>query len=93
MNIKKFFKPTPAKIIFSILLFIIFTPFIYYDTGIRCVTTPCPAGATGSLLMYFLFSYNLHIYDILYMNLVIGLFISYIISSALISLIKKFKEK
>ncbi len=89
INLKEFFKPTIAKIILFVIVFGAFVPFIYYDTGIRCIQAPCPAGATGSLLTYFLFSYNFYIYNILYINLLIGLFLSYIVSSALISLIKK----
>ena len=94
MNLKEFFKPTISKIIVFVILFVIFAPFIYYDTGIRCIMDPCPAGAIGSLLMYFLFSYNLQIYinGVLYINLIIGLIISYLFSCALISLIKKFRK-
>jgi|SRR3989344_2369872 len=94
MNLKEFFKPTIAKIIVFIILFISFAPFISYDTGIRCVTIPCPSSATGSLIQYLLFSYDFYIYfPILYTNLIMGIIISYLISCALVSIIKKLRKR
>ena len=94
MNLREFFKPTIAKTIIFIILFISFAPFVPYDTGIRCITTPCPSSTIGSLIQYLLFSYDFYIYfPILYTNLIMGIIISYLISCALISIIKKIKKK
>ena len=88
MSRKEFFKPTLTKIIVSVIIVIVFVPFIHYDTGIRCIQAPCLAGATGSLLMYLLFSPNLYIYTggILFTNLIIGLFVSYLLSCTLVTI-------
>lgn len=86
-----FLNPTTKKVVLAIILAISFVPFIYYDTGIRCITTPCPAGKLGSLVSYALFSYHWNIYDsgIKYPNLIIGLIISYIIAALIIHNYKK----
>lgn len=95
MDLKEFFKPTITKIIVFAIIFIVFVPFVHYDTGIRCIQAPCPSGATGSLLMYFLFSHNLYIYSggVLYMNLISGLLVSYLLSGTLILIVNKLRKK
>ncbi len=95
MNWKEFFKPTLSKMIVLAIIFAVFVPFIHYDTGIRCIQAPCPAGATGSLLVYVLFSHNLYIYTggVLYINLIIGLFVSYLVSCILILIVNKLRKK
>ena len=91
MKFTNFFRPTIPKVIVLIILAVAFVPFINYDTGIRCITTPCPSSASGSILMYLLFSYNFNIYTggINYIILVIGLIISYLASCIIIFLFKK----
>lgn len=90
----KFFKPTIWKIVIFVIIFIVFVPFIHYDTGIRCEQAPCPAGTTGSLLKYILYSHDFYIYSggILYINLIIGLIISYLISCIIVTLYNKIKK-
>lgn len=93
MNFKEFFKPNAKKIIIFTILFIIFVPFINFDTGIGCIKAPCNAGETGSLLTFLFSSYKFYIYYINYFNLVIGLIISYLISCLIVFVYNKFKEK
>jgi len=91
MNWKKFFKPTILKIVVFIVLFLIFVPFIYYDTGVRCFTTPCPAGKLGSVMSYLMFSPNHFIYDdgIRSLNIIIGIILSYLASCMVYYLFQK----
>jgi hypothetical protein len=82
--------PTTAKILIFIILFLLFVPVVEYDTGIRCITTPCPSGAPGSVLIYLMhFS---HIYQFYYVSIVIGAVACYIIACLLWSLRKDFKK-
>ncbi|MEK6906479.1 MAG: hypothetical protein AABW81_02565 [Nanoarchaeota archaeon] len=89
MNLKKFLKPTKWKILTFVIISLLFIPFINYDNGIRCIKAPCPADTTGSVIMYLLLSDNFHVYKILYINLAVGLIISYLLSCMIVSLIKK----
>ena len=93
MNWKEFFKPTLKKIILTLVLFILFVPFIYYDTGIRCITYPCPSQAVGSIIGWLLSSYNFDIYSISFTNLILGLILSYLVSSTLIYIYNKTRRK
>lgn len=77
MRVKDFLKPSLLKIAISIILFLVFVPFINYDTGIRCITTPCPSMANGSFLIYLIFSQNFYVYNLVFFNLIIGFIISY----------------
>ena len=92
MNIQSFLKPTIAKISVAVLILIIFVPFINYDTGIRCITTPCPANADGSIAMW-LFSYHSYIYSIYYVNLIVGIILSYLISCLIVFIISKIRKR
>jgi len=87
MNITSFLKPSLTKIVVFLVISFLFIPFIEYDTGIRCFTTPCPSGRVGSLLQYFVSSYHGNIYHIDWSRLLIGLAIAYFLS-ALILLLK-----
>ena len=93
MNLISFFKPTIAKIIIAVIIFIIFVPFINYNTGIVCVTFPCPSSAKGSIILWLLFSYELHIYSVYYVNFIIGTISSYIASCIIVFAINKIKKK
>ena len=73
MNWKHYLKPTISKLILIAIIFTLFVPFISYDNGIRCITTPCPNESTGSVAAWLIFSPNFHIYSVNYINLVIGL--------------------
>jgi ABC-type transport system involved in multi-copper enzyme maturation permease subunit len=90
-----FFKPTFWILIIGFILFVCFVPFVYYDTGIRCITGPClEAGETGSLLTYILFSYHLRIYTYgtQYFMGIAGLLAAYVVSCGIVFLYKKFKK-
>ena len=89
MNWKEFLKPNSVKIIILTILSVVFVPFINYDTGIRCIQAPCSAAFTGSFLMYLLFSHNFYVYYFSYVNLILGLIVSYLISCLIIFLINK----
>jgi len=93
MNLKSFLKPTLAKIIVTILVLVIFVPFIHYDNGIRCVRAPCPSEDEGSIAMWLIFSHHFYIYSLSYVNLIIGIFLSYLVSCAAIFAIEKMREK
>lgn len=92
MSLKLFLKPSIAKIIISLLIFVIFVPFVYYDTGIRCIKAPCPAGANGSIVMWLFFSYNFHLFSISYVILIIGILLSYLVSCLILFAINKIKN-
>ncbi|MBU0471791.1 MAG: hypothetical protein KKF89_06170, partial [Nanoarchaeota archaeon] len=89
MDWKEFFKPTKIKILTSIIILILFVPFINYDNGIRCIKAPCPADTTGSITSWLISSYNHNIYQIQYINLLLGIIISYLVSCLIIYLVKK----
>lgn len=93
MSLITFLKPTITKIIVAILILVIFVPFIHYDTGIRCIQAPCPAGADGSIAMWLIFSHNFYVYSVSYVNLIIGVFLSYLVSCLVIFGIDKIKRK
>ncbi len=79
-DLKEFLRPTLWKIIIFIIIFVIFVPFIYLDTGIRCIQAPCPSGKIGSILFYLLQSKKLHLDGLYYFGLIIGLIVSYLLS-------------
>ncbi|MEM2138498.1 MAG: hypothetical protein QW568_05400, partial [Candidatus Anstonellaceae archaeon] len=90
MNWEKFLQPTFAKLALASLLFIVFVPFLEIDTGIRCITVPCLSSQLNTILSYHLFYFQHtyvrpHIYQILYINIVLGLLLSYFASCALLS--------
>jgi hypothetical protein len=58
MNWKKLLQPTIGKFALAALFFITFVPFIEFDTGIRCITVPCPSSSVGSILSYHLFYFQ-----------------------------------
>ncbi len=92
-NIKEFFKPTLAKIIIALVLVILFVPFINYDTGIRCITTPCDSDANGSILQYLINAPFDHIFNIHWLVLIGGLILSYLIACMIILGYKKSVKK
>lgn len=87
-----FLKPTGKKTIISIALFLIFIPVVYYDNGVRCVTTPCNSQDLGSVF-FFLFSNNKIAYGISFFDLIIGLAISYLAACFVVYFWEKRKKK
>lgn len=92
MDWKELTKPSIGKLILTILISITLVPFIEYDTGIRCVTTPCASSAEGSIASWLLFSHDFDVYSVSYANLIIGLILSYIASCLLIFLLIRIKK-
>jgi len=86
MNSKKFIK----FLILTLILFIIFVPFINYDNGLRCITIPCNSDTTSSILLWAVYGLS-KVYSISYFNLIIGLIVSIAISSTIIILWNKRK--
>jgi|APSaa5957512622_1039677.scaffolds.fasta_scaffold00914_5 hypothetical protein len=84
-NFIEFIKPTWKKLIIFLLISLIFIPFIEYDNRTRCIVEPCNSSTTGSVLMFLLFSNGLYVYlgGILYLNLLIGLIISYFLACSI----------
>ena len=80
-------------IILAAIVFIVFVPFINHDNGIRCITAPCPADSTSTLLAYTLFFSHYHIYQFYWTSAAIGIIISLIISSIAVYLYSYLKNK
>ncbi|PIN94862.1 hypothetical protein COU53_01960 [Candidatus Pacearchaeota archaeon CG10_big_fil_rev_8_21_14_0_10_30_48] len=76
------------SVILCLILFIIFVPFINFDNGIRCITTPCPADTTGSIVLWGVYHFS-NIYFINYFNLIMGLIIAGIVSYFIIRVINR----
>lgn len=87
-----FLKPTLRKIGILLGLLIISIPFVGYDTGIRCITTPCPSYAYTTLWKYlFLRTDNpfaAQSFDISWFRIGIGLVAWYMVISTIIYLMK-----
>ena len=89
------FKPTKANIILTIILVIIFVPSLSIDNGVRCIRAPCDADMTASILIYLLalIGGGSFIYEVFYLNLIIGIIASYIVSCIIIHVYEKTKKK
>ncbi len=83
--------PTPAKIVLFLILFVVFVPVLEYDTGIRCITTPCPSSAPGSFVAYLL-SPEKFIYQFYYLSIIVGIIATYLVSCLLLSLARNVKR-
>lgn len=75
-------KPIRVNLIRLALSFVVtafITPFITYDTGVRCITAPCEAAADRGSLVEFLAKsndFNAYIVDYwLFLTVFIGLFV------------------
>ncbi|MBI2045419.1 hypothetical protein HYT23_05145 [Candidatus Pacearchaeota archaeon] len=92
MSFKEFIRPTLTKTIISLIILIIFIPFIGYGNGVMCVRAEgCPSYNVdkGTLLGYTTdyfkdHVFGLYIYKISFINLLAGLVLSYIISCLII---------
>ncbi len=61
------FKKNIMRIFLSFIITAFVVPFITYDTGVRCITSPCPEAATrGGLVEFFAKAHNLNAYIIDY---------------------------
>lgn len=85
----KLFKPTILKIFLTLILFVLFVPFLSYDTGIRCITTPCPSETSGSLVQYLFHKTVPTIYGAHLGIFIYGLILSYILSAVIVIYFRK----
>jgi len=83
---KEFLKPTLGKIILTLILFVLFIPFIMYSPMIT--SNPIPI-KTVSLTIFLISGNTFFNFGINYTNLVLGLIILYLISCKAIILFKK----
>lgn len=90
MTFKEFIKLTWEKIVMTLLLTIIFVPFISADSGVRCIRAPCDVDITITLLLSIIGGQ--YIFGVLYLNLILGVIISYLISCAIFYFTKKNKK-
>lgn len=93
MKVTLFLKPTVAKIVLATLIFVLFVPFIRYDTGIRCFQAPCPSGTYGSVVMWLVKSAHFYIYRISLTIVGAGTVLSYLFSCGTVYIIDKIKRK
>lgn len=84
----EFLKLSWLKVILTLVIFFVFAPVVYYDSGIRCVTTPCPSEALGSVLD-FLFFANSSDYSVSYTLFILELVFSYIMVSIFMFIFSK----
>lgn len=88
MDWKQFFKPTIAKLALTIIIFAVFVPVFEYR--IRCQIPPCGV-ATRSIITHVIKDINIE--GINYVNIIIGLIVSYLISCATLFGIQKVIKK
>jgi hypothetical protein len=96
-KILEFFNPTIGKVAIALIIFIVFVPIVSIDSGVRCVTEPCESASDVSLLIYVISLFEgSKVFGFFYVNMVIGIIISYVLSCFMIILIaflkKKFKD-
>ena len=93
LGMKEFFKPTRLKIILTLVALLAAIPFIGYDTGIRCITTPCPSFVHTTLWKFMFLRvdnpYAANSYDISWWRGLAGIGIFYTIICAAIPFSKK----
>jgi len=83
MKLKEFLKPTTETIMWFLIIFILFIPFMVIDNGTMCIQTPCPNQLAASLAIYwFALIKGTFIYSINYMILTLGIISSYILGAA-----------
>lgn len=81
-----FFRPRWSIVALAFVLFIVFSPFIYYDNGIRCIKAPCYSENLGSVVNFFILAYSSSNVSIDYGLLIIGILVSYGLSCVIIAL-------
>ncbi len=90
---KEFFKPTRVKVIFLLLAVLFVIPFIGYDTGIRCITTPCPSFAHTTLWKFMFLKndnpYTANSYEISWTRIAGGIAIFYVLGCMIVPLSRK----
>ena len=90
---KNFLKSSLAKVIITIILFIVFVPIISCDQGFIYIRPPDPSDFYQSILSLLISRPTCISYQILYIYLIIGLIISYLISCLITWFYNKFTKK
>ncbi len=98
MDFKECLSPQPiSKAILALALFVLFMPFIQFDTGIRCIRAPCPSSTTASVALYLYSAHisypNTMILGLDYQVAGIGIVLSYLISCITAHVYWHFKRK
>ncbi len=93
MKIKEFLKPTLVKIIIFLIISSVFIPFIYYHILDKGVPIFNPFGNSILIYLFDLVFRKIGIYHISYPILIVGLVISYLLSSLITYSINKLREK
>jgi len=88
MMVKEFLRATWGKLLLFIIISILFIPFLKYH--VRCQIPPC---WTISKTLFTSLINSMNFEGINYFNLIIGLIISYLVSSAFIIWFNKLKKK
>lgn len=85
---KNFFRPTVLKVILSLILFVVFVPVLEYP--FMCNIPPCGSGL-ATMFRYFYGGFTIH--GINFVMLILGVILSYIISCAISSGVRKILHK
>lgn len=76
-----FLRPSAHQIVWTVMIVLLFLPFIQYDTGVRCVTVPCPSSAIASAAGYAFFHTQQEAYGVSWIILILGTIVTYIVVS------------
>jgi|GEM_PF-5947697 len=90
-NVAETFRPSYGKTSLTVILFLLFAPVLNVDTGVRCITTPCPSGKTVSIAFALISGDSILVLDPF--NSVFWLAISYVFSAAVLSFFSIIREK
>jgi len=87
---KKFFNPSFLKLIFCLLIFAAFIPFLKIQNSIVCVTFPCPVSSNQSIISH-LFNWQSRVVGLEYTTLIWGVVLSYLSVCLIAAIIRKIK--
>jgi len=93
-NKLRFFKPTIAKLLIFLVVFVVFVPVVSIDTGVRCITEPCDSASSVSLIIYLISMFeDVTVFEFLYTYIIVGVIVSYILSCFIVIFVDFLKEK
>lgn len=90
-NVVETFRPSYGKTSLTVVLFLLFAPVLNVDTGVRCITAPCPSGKTASIAFALISGDPILVLDPF--NSVFWLAISYVFSASAFSFLSIIREK
>lgn len=76
-----FLTPRVSSVFLTVVLVVLFLPFIRYDNGIRCFTVPCNSSDLASVVGYALFHNQQPVIGTAWEFLIIGVFGTYFVIS------------